>query len=72
MKPDWKTAPEWAQWLAMDADGGWRWYAIEPIKLGCAWMSSKSKEATHPALRDPGDYDWRYTLEPRNQIDTPS
>lgn len=30
MKPDWKDAPEWAQWLAMDADGAWYWYEKHP------------------------------------------
>ena len=31
MKPDWKDAPEWAQWLAMDRDGKWTWFEDEPI-----------------------------------------
>lgn len=30
MKPDWKDAPEWANWLAMDPDGGWCWFEKEP------------------------------------------
>ncbi|AVO23691.1 hypothetical protein [Xanthomonas phage XPP1] len=30
MKPDWKDAPEWARYLAMDNDGVWVWYAVEP------------------------------------------
>ncbi len=30
MKPDWKDAPEWAQWLARDKDGRWFWYKDEP------------------------------------------
>ena len=30
MKPDWKDAPEWAQWLAMDSDGSWRWHEHRP------------------------------------------
>lgn len=29
-KPDWKDAPEWANWLAMDSDGIWWWYENEP------------------------------------------
>lgn len=28
--PDWKDAPEWAQWLAQDSDGEWYWFACEP------------------------------------------
>lgn len=30
MKPDWKDAPDWANWLAMDADGTWYWFEYEP------------------------------------------
>jgi len=30
MKPDWKDAPEWAKWLAMDDGGEWTWFEVEP------------------------------------------
>ena len=30
MKPSWKDAPEWAQWLAMDKAGNWFWFQREP------------------------------------------
>lgn len=30
--PSWKTAPEWAQWLAQDAYD-WCWYALEPTEM---------------------------------------
>ena len=30
MKPNWKDAPEWANWLAMDEDGTWCWYERMP------------------------------------------
>ena len=30
MKPDWKDAPDWAMWLAMDEDGTWYWFENEP------------------------------------------
>lgn len=29
-KPDWKDAPEWAQWAAMDDTGHWYWYEQKP------------------------------------------
>lgn len=29
-KPDWKDAPEWAEWLAQIASGDWYWYEEEP------------------------------------------
>jgi len=31
MKPSWDDAPSWAQWLAMDGDGWWGWYEVEPV-----------------------------------------
>jgi hypothetical protein len=30
MKPDWKDAPEWAQYVAMDFGGSWYWYEEKP------------------------------------------
>ena len=29
-KPDWKDAPEWANYLAMDSDEEWYWHEMEP------------------------------------------
>ena len=37
MKPDWKDAPEWANYLAMDEDGSWWWFENEPYTDGDAW-----------------------------------
>lgn len=31
MKPDWKDAPEWANWIARDRDGEWRAFENQPI-----------------------------------------
>lgn len=31
-KPDWKSAPSWAEWLAQDISGFWNWYEIKPDK----------------------------------------
>jgi len=30
MKPDWEDAPEWANWVTMDADGAWYWFETKP------------------------------------------
>jgi hypothetical protein len=30
MKPDWKDAPEWANFMARDSDGEWRVFEVEP------------------------------------------
>lgn len=36
-KPDWKDAPEWAQWLARDESGVWYWYENEPDVFDDFW-----------------------------------
>lgn len=30
MKPDWNDAPYWANYCAMDYDGTWYWFELEP------------------------------------------
>ena len=37
MKPDWKDAPEWANWLAQDCDGEWLWYSNKPTLSDGFW-----------------------------------
>lgn len=39
-KPDWKEAPKWAQFLAMDKDGYWCWHENKPDWCGDEWISS--------------------------------
>lgn len=43
MKPDWKDAPEWANYVAMDRDGAWCWYQLEPAASSGAWETSGGK-----------------------------
>lgn len=64
MKPDWKDAPEWARWLAMDANGFWWWYEEEPVASGKAWKPSDSGDCTR-AFTKPTKEDWLETLTPR-------
>lgn len=60
MKPDWKDAPEWADYLAQDKRGTWFWYENEPYNDGkhCWWSSGQEE----PAVTSP---DWKQTLEKR-------
>lgn len=64
MKPDWKDAPEWAQWLAMDEDGMWGWYEIEPriSSTNDFWFSPKGKSSFVKIS------EWKKTLEQRQKI----
>ena len=60
MKPDWKNAPEWANWLAMDSDGSWYWFAEEPDQDSYSWRSTGSRYD----LANP-DFYWKNTKEQR-------
>lgn len=61
MKPDWKDAPEWAQYLARDEDGRWFWYEAKPDLLSDGWWLSNDRGRQE--WIDEGY--WDETLEPR-------
>lgn len=51
MKPDWKDAPGWAKWLAMDGCGDWYWYEDKPWFDDGTWYVPKgglALRASHP------------------------
>ena len=68
-KPDWKDAPEFAKWLAMDENGDWAWYEdkpwadeeteswVWPCPISGDWMLAGFCESTTES--------WRETLEAR-------
>lgn len=63
-RPDWKRAPKWAQWLAMDASGAWYWFAEKPARddrLGMFCAGSEQCEA----VRFDG---WENSLECRPSL----
>jgi hypothetical protein len=63
MKPNWKDAPEWAQWLAQDESGDWWWYENEPEAGDNTWWSD---EVHDRAIKENGE--WRETLEQRPEV----
>ncbi len=63
MKPSWKDAPEWAQYLAMDKDGAWYWYAKEPALSGYwYWVVSCGM---YELIEKDTSGDWLESLEKR-------
>lgn len=72
-KPEWKDAPEWANYLSQDADGDWTWWEAAPTfseENSPYWMPSK--EAIHKGLYNfttasscAENTDWKETLESR-------
>lgn len=61
-KPDWKDAPEWAQFLAMDKDGEWWWYERGPewLPFEGLWDSGGAS-----CVADVSEVDAVDSLEPR-------
>lgn len=60
-KPSWKDAPEWAEWLAQDEDGEWKWLAGLPGKYVDCWTAVKIKGCCKGIALG----DWWDTLEKR-------
>ena len=65
MKPDWKDAPLWANYLAQDKDGGWTWFSHKP-KPEARWerWNYSQKGAIHTQAKL-SVKNWRETLEKR-------
>jgi len=64
MKPDWKNAPEWANWVAMDNDGIWFWYEDEPVISDSNPGEWESEGKYYIALQ--AIYTWEDTKQKRN------
>lgn len=60
-KPSWKDAPKWAEWLAQDEDGEWKWLAGLPGKYVDGWTAVKIKGCCKGLTLG----DWHDTLEKR-------
>lgn len=58
-KPDWKDAPEWAEWVAMDDTGEWWWYEERPHSGASEWLAYGRKQKCE------GYAAWNDTLERR-------
>lgn len=63
-KPDWKDAPEWARWLAMDADGEWFFYEEKPSLGVKVWYPNGARPVSRLAS-PPASEKWKNSLEER-------
>ena len=61
MKPDWRDAPEWAKWLAMDQNGEWHWYEERPSHGMESWIPMDGR-----MLYSGADSCWKDSLEQRS------
>jgi hypothetical protein len=69
-KPDWKDAPEWANWLAQDSDGRWVWYHDEPDRMRTCWTSETGSKWAYATTKEQAweatqAQAWEATLESR-------
>ena len=60
MKPSWDDAPKWANYLAMDENGTWIWYAAEPFVEGDGWVNQKANSFEEAKIAG-----WKESLEER-------
>jgi len=65
-KPDWGSAPKWAQWLAQDENGEWWWHELRPaLVVGSGEWASDDQEGIAFAGVTEVVGDWRDSLEGR-------
>ena len=53
--------PDWAEWLAQDADGGWWAYEAEPNRHDTGWYENEVGRYRRVGQGDPNP-DWRHSL----------
>ncbi|GGU79506.1 hypothetical protein GCM10009504_40510 [Pseudomonas laurentiana] len=63
-KPDWKDAPQWAEWLARDSFGEWYWFQAFPDCRQVLWLADYDTEHTL-AGKSASGVDWKDSLEKR-------
>jgi hypothetical protein len=59
-KPDWKNAPDWANYLAQDASGSWAWFENKPVAIPASMWVSDGAERIQTVVKN-----WKETLESR-------
>lgn len=70
--PPWSEAPDWANWVVMDADGKWKWMDVTPLPADGVWNPMGGLGAVVCAA---GFYDcdppvnWRYAIGRRDDWD---
>lgn len=58
-EPNWDDAPEWANWLAQNSNGQWKWFRCNPYKNNDNWYS------THNSANASESTNWQQTLQER-------
>ena len=69
LQPDWTTAPDWAQWWAMDEIGLAWWYEQKPECCRATWESTLGHYKEDTSAEQAKSYPaWRDSLAQRPQV----
>ena len=65
----WSIAPKWAEWLAMDKDGQWHWYELQPYASQNQWWKNDERSSAFERVQGISSMedDWTRTLSRRPQ-----
>lgn len=66
MKPQWSTAPEWANYIAQDKNGVWHWFEREPHRGPREWFKKYGSYMLEAS------FNWEHSLEEKPKNDTAS
>ena len=66
-QPDWSILPEDMDWIALDADGGWRAYSTEPLPNHFMWSTGDDSDYLDLRCSVLNKYngDWKDSLRKR-------
>lgn len=67
---DWSAMPKWAEWVAMDADGEWRWFSFrEPVVdlTSDSWENYQFSGKIPPSYAPKWTGDWKDSLVRRTE-----
>ena len=62
MRPDWSTAPDWANYWVMDEDGVCYWFEKLPVAATCSWQPEPKSRVWYASTYE---NNWRDSLQQR-------
>jgi hypothetical protein len=70
MKPDWRDAPSWANYLAMDQNKQWIWFEKEPTPAFGGWTFGDDNQHEYVFKKTEKRKLWYDSLEQKPKTDT--
>ena len=68
---DWQRAPEWANYIARNGSGIWRWYEEKPlsVKNHEFWWNSSMNKLDRDAVEIKDDVPWNHSCFKRESVE---